>query len=531
LKTNSEQRLKTWAIFGLSKASWSVSRRLPENEIRIQYTGFIIFAAQILSIATGLTFTLLLTRNLSQADFGVWSNIFTVMGYFTIASGLLPFWTTRFAARKMEGAVKTAFLATLVIAFIGVAVYIPFVFLYVQAAKTQEVVYLTVYLLASLAMLNVYLVSLLESSLRVVKSQAVGYGLLVEEVTKVTVALSLLLTLGFSQVLLIAMVSLVSGVAVQVLYYVRLLAPDLKEKVHWNYLRQWLKGSTANIYNAVGGQLFSFMYILLFLSSVGKAATGDIQAAVTFANIIGDASFVSYAVYPKLLANSASEQEVTLSFKTTLMAAFPLAAIALCMPTSLLTILNVQYSEAWPVLVLCTFDALIVLILNFYSSLVLGAERLDEKGNVPLSELVRSKIFKVFTLPYIQAVIALPIAYYLLSQFTPSSSAVQAATYVVAIIIGVHVTTFTWLYLVMRKSIRLTVDWKSVGKYVFAAVLAAIILVIIPKTTTLVLTFGKVVVGLVTYSAVLLAIDEEARKLPSIVFQEIKTTLGGIKRK
>lgn len=178
---------------------------VPENEIRIQYTGFIIFAAQILSIATGLTFTLLLTRNLSQADFGVWSNIFTVMGYFTIASGLLPFWTTRFAARKMEGAVKTAFLATLVIAFIGVAVYIPFVFLYVQAAKTQEVVYLTVYLLASLAMLNVYLVSLLESSLRAVKPQAVGYGLLVEEVTKVTVALSLLLALGFSQVLLIAM--------------------------------------------------------------------------------------------------------------------------------------------------------------------------------------------------------------------------------------------------------------------------------------------------------------------------------------
>jgi O-antigen/teichoic acid export membrane protein len=504
---------------------------VPENEIRIQYTGFIIFAAQILSIATGLVFTLLLTRNLSQADFGVWSNIFTVLGYFTIASGLLPFWITRFAARKMEGTIRTGFSATLVIALVGVAAYIPFVFPYMQAANTQASIYLIVYLLASLEILSIYLVALLESSLRAVKPQAIGYGLLVEEIAKVTIALSLLLTLGFSQILLIAMVSIVSGAAVQVLYYIRLLAPSLKEKVQWNYLRQWLKGSTANIYNAVGGQLFSFIYILLFFSPVGKTATGDMQAALTFAKIIGYASFVSYALYPKLLSNSCSEQEVTLSFKTTLMAAFPLAAITLSMPTSLLTILNVQYSEAWAILVLCTFDALIVLISNFYSSLVLGAERLDEQGNVPLNKLARSKIFKIFTLPYIQAAIALPTAYYVLSQFTSNSNPVQAANYVVAIIIGVHATTFIWLYLTMRKFTRLTVDWKSIGKYVFAAVLAAIVLFLIPETTTLTLTFGKVLAGLATYSAVLLAIDPEARKLPPIVFREIKTTLGNIKRK
>jgi O-antigen/teichoic acid export membrane protein len=504
---------------------------LPENEIRIQYSGFIIFAAQLLSVVTGLAFTLLLTRNLSPADFGVWSNIFTVVGYFTIASGLLPFWITRFAARKMEGAIKTGFSATIVIALVGMAVYVPFIFPYMQAANTQAPIYVAVYLLAALEILNIYLISLLESSLRAVKPQAIGYGLLVEEVTKVTIALALLLALGFSQVLPIAMVSLISAAAIQVLYYIRLLAPSLKEKVHWKYLRQWLKGSTVNIYTAVGSQLLSFTFILLFFSAVGKEATGDLQAAITFANIIGYASFVSYAVYPRLLANSCSEEEVALSFRTTLMAAFPLATITLTMPTSLLTILNAQYSEAWPILVLYTLDALIILISNFYNSCVLGVERLDEKGNVPLRELIRSKIFKVFTLPYIQAAIALPTAYYLLSQFTSSSSAVQAATYVVAIIIGVQATTFIGLYLTMRKSIRLTVDWRSIGKYLFAAALAALVLLVIPNTTTLTLTFGKAVAGLATYTAVLLAIDAEARKLPVLIFREIKIALGGIKRK
>jgi hypothetical protein len=263
----------------------------------------------------------------------------------------------------------------------------------------------------------------------------------------------------------------------------------------------------------------------------GKTATGDMQAAITFAKIIGYASFVSYALYPKLLSSSCSEKEITLSFKTTLMAAFPLAAVTLSMPTSLLTILSVQYSNAWPILVLCTFDALIILISTFYSNLVLGTERLDEKGNVPLKELARSKIFKIFTLPYIQAVIALPTAYYMLSQFTSSSNPVQAASYVTVIIIGVHATTFIWLYWTMRKSSRLTADWKSIGKYVFAAVLVAIMLFIIPETTTLTLTFGKVLAGLATYSVILLSIDAEARKLPPIVFREIKITVGNIKKK
>jgi O-antigen/teichoic acid export membrane protein len=504
---------------------------LPENEIRIQYSGFIIFAAQLLSVATGLAFTLLLTRNLSPADFGVWSNIFTVIGYFTIASGLLPFWITRFAARKMEGSIKTGLSATLVIALVAMAVYIPFIFPYMQAANTQTPIYVAVYLLAALEILNIYLISLLESSLRAIKPQAIGYGLLVEEVTKITIALALLFAFGFSQILPIAMVSLISAAAIQVLYYTKLLAPSIKEKIHWNYLHQWLKGSTVNIYNAVGAQLLSFTFILLFFSPVGKEATGDLQAAITFANIIGYASFVSYAVYPKLLANSCSEEEVALSFRTTLMAVFPLATITLAMPASLLTILNAQYSEAWPILVLYTIEALVILISNFYNSCVLGAERFDEKGNVPLRELVHSKIFKVFTLPYIQAAIALPTAYYVLSQFTSNSSAVQAATYVVAIIIGVHVVTFIWLYLTMRKSIRLKVNWSSIGKYAIAAALTALVLLVIPNTTTLTLTFGKALAGLATYIAVLLAIDAEARKLPPQILREIKMALGGVRKK
>jgi hypothetical protein len=83
----------------------------------------------------------------------------------------------------------------------------------------------------------------------------------------------------------------------------------------------------------------------------------------------------------------------------------------------------------------------------------------------------------------------------------------------------------------MRKSVRLKVDWKSVGKYLIAAASAALVLLVLPNTTTLTLTFGKALAGLATYIAVLLAIDAEARKLPPLIIREIKMALGGVRKK
>jgi len=56
---------------------------LERDEIRLHYSGFIIFAAQILSLATGLIFTLLLTRNMAKQEYGIWANIFDLTAIFS----------------------------------------------------------------------------------------------------------------------------------------------------------------------------------------------------------------------------------------------------------------------------------------------------------------------------------------------------------------------------------------------------------------------------------------------------------------
>jgi O-antigen/teichoic acid export membrane protein len=489
---------------------------LSKNEIRVQYSGFIIFAAQILSLVTGIVFTLLLTRNMSHDQYGVWSFIFAVIGPFTLLSGVFTFWATRFAARGKEGTIKTAVSANLIVGLVAAAVYLPLL-APVMSAFNIGGVYFLVYAIASLQIINTFLIAILEGCLRAVKPQAIGYGLLMEEVVKVTLAYVLIV--GLKQLFLGAIISLIVGASVQAVFYVWLLTAYLRQTIRWNYLKEWLKGSAAFIYNAVGNQMVAFVLYLLVLYG-GQAALGEYQAALTFATIIGYSASLTFALYPKMLSQECPE-DVAESFKTMLMLAFPMAAIAITLSRSLLTILNASYSTASPILMLLTVDTLVVLVSQFYTQYLLGAETFDVEGKILLNQLVKSKIFKVFTLPYVQAAIALPAVYYVLTQVGFADS-MQAVTYVVAINIIVHTITFIALYALTHGEVKIFVAWKSVGKYTLASLATAAVLLLLPHTTTLAATFGKVLIGAATYAALLLAIDANARRLVAQIWAEIR---------
>lgn len=470
-------------------------------------------------MATGLIFTLLLTRNMSTSEYGIWTNIFDYTAYFWLFSGVLPFWATRFMARGKEGTVKTSTLAQLSIALISTLAYFPAIILITRAIGTQ--VYLLIYLIAGLYIFSFYMVSIFEGVLRSIRPQVIGYGLLVEEAVKVAIALTVIV--GLRQLFLGAVLALVVSASVQVVFYLWLLRDEFKQKTNWGYLKEWLKGSAVIAYNSIGGQLVSFVMVLLFLYG-GSNTRAYYQAAFTFTNVIGFSASLAFALYPKLLAKTCHDEQVGVSFRTVMMLAIPLSTITMVMASSFLTILNVSYAVAWPVLIALTLDALVVLISQFYASCLMGAEAFDAEGKISLRLLVKSKIFKVFSLTYIQAAIALPLTYFVLTAL-PVAGSVQAAVDVIVISFGVHLSTFAGLYLFMRKSIRLPVDKKSITKYILASILMGAALLLFPSTSTLVFTVAKAVAGLAIYVVVLLAIDKQARDLLNLIIQEINGVL------
>ncbi len=287
-------------------------------------------------------------------------------------------------------------------------------------------------------------------------------------------------------------------------------------------MKEWLKSSPALIYNTVGSQLAGLtLYLLVYYA--GQSALGDYQAAITFSTIIGYAFSLAFALYPKMLAKECPS-DVATSFKTMIMLALPMAAVAFTMSESLLTILNISYAVAAPILMLLAVDALVVLVSQFYAQCLLGVEGFDIEGKISLNQLFRSKIFKVFSLPYIQAAITLPLLYVVLTRVV-FENPVQAVTYLVAINIVVHAATFVGLYGFMHSSIGLPSVWTSIGKYVLTAAAAAGILLVLPHTTTLSTTFAKAFAGIVVYVVLLYAIDSDARKLLSQIWFEITSTI------
>jgi hypothetical protein len=365
-------------------------------------------------------------------------------------------------------------------------------------------------------MVTVYTVNTLEPCLRAKRPQAIGYGLLLEEAVKLSLAYLFIVRLH--QLFIGAMLSLILGSSFQTLFYLKLLSKDLRQKVQWSYVREWLKGSTAILYTAVGGQLVNFVFILLIIYGT-QSGRADYQVAATFAAIIGYSSSLAFALYPKLLAEN-SLREITASLKTVLMFALPLVAIVISMSPSLLTVLKISYRDCWPVLIVLSIDALISLMSTFYTNVIYGVERLDEGAKIPLRKLVKSKMFKLLTLPYVQAAITLPTALYILTHLV-NGQAVRAATYVAIIVMATDAVMFLLTYLIMGTSVRIVVPWGSIGKYVFASAVTAVILYIVPHPATLALTFVTVVVGAAIYAAFLLAIDTDARMLVRSILQEI----------
>jgi O-antigen/teichoic acid export membrane protein len=494
---------------------------LTKNEIRVQYSGFIVFVAKMLSVATGLVFTLMLTRSTTQDQLGIWGNINDILAYFAFLASALPFWTMRFAARDKKGSIKTGLIANLAISIIATVIYLPTIPIIMSLLHISET-YIIIYLIASMQIIENYLITMLEACLRAKKPQTIGYGLLVEEFSKILIAYILIIRL--QQPLLGALISLTIAFTIQIVYYFKLLSKELRQPVKWSYVKEWLKGSTINIYYLVGDRIAALVFIILIAYNplAGPQARGIYLAAMTIANVITYSSFLSFALYPKLLAES-NVQDIITSLKTVLMFAIPMAAGAIALSDSYLTTLNETYRQAATVLTILAINALVQTISAFFSSVLYGFERIDEKAKIPLRRLVKSPLFKAFTLPYVHSAITLPATFYLLTNFAKDQP-ISAAIYVGIIDTIARSVTFLALYIIIWKMVKIGIPWMNITKYIVASAVMGLFLffIIIPHPTRLSVILGMTVIGAVIYFALLSAIDKETRKLIRSIWQEIK---------
>ncbi|MEM3596558.1 MAG: hypothetical protein QXJ53_00280 [Candidatus Bathyarchaeia archaeon] len=493
---------------------------MARRKIALQYSGFVVFASRLVSVITGLAFNLMVARSAiitpTIDEYGVWGNLYQILlPYFTLVSGVIPFWTMRFVARGKEGAVKTGVFANTLLAVAAAVIYLSLIPLLTSFFKAEA--YTLVYAIAALQIIEMYLISVLEFCLQAQQPQYVGYGFIVGDTCRVFLGLIFMIVL--QQRLLGAILSIVIALALKVIFYFKVLIIEFKQKINFNYIREWLKGSAFNLYNILGDRIATSVFLMMSHYG-GQQAQGYYTASTLVATVVTYSSFLAFALYPKLLAENNLE-DATTSLKMVLMFAVPMAAGVIGLADSYLIIQDVSYAVAEPIIITLAVDALVITLSSIYYYVLLGIEKVDEKAEIPFRQVAKSKLFIVFSLPYAHSAITLPTTFYVINNFAQNNP-LLITTSVVLINTMAHLAMFIVLYAIVRGAAKVIVPYKNIAKYIFASAVMAIILRLIPHPTTIMLTLIVTAVGGIIYMSILLAIDAETRTLAFTIFREFK---------
>jgi len=497
---------------------------MTKGKIRLKYSGFLLFASKILSVATGFGFILMIARSVSIEEFGIWGNINDILGYFVLLAAVIPFWTTRFVSREHAGSAKTGLIANIIISIASASIYLALLPIITSVLNIPSV-YTILYAVVSVQIIQLYVASAFEAILLTEKPQTIGYGLLVSETCKVILGFILIIHLKLGLQGTIYTI-IIAGTA-QATLYMKLTANSLKESMNWSYLREWLKASPVNLYSIVGNRIAAFTLIFLFM--YGELARGYYQAAFTVASIIGYSAFLTSALYPKLLSQ-VSIEDISTSFKMILMGAIPMTAGAIVLSNSYLSILSSvgkDYTEAGIVLSLLALSTLVASISQIFYTIVVGVEKIDVKAKIPFRQLMKTRLFQMFTLPYVQSAIALPATLFALVYV--AKSPLEAVIYLTVIGLIIELIMFLCRFVLAWKCLVFSFPWKNLAKYIIASAIMVSVLIVFPHSERLLPTMGLTALGAIVYLVILAAIDRETREIAKSTMNIVTSWISKIK--
>jgi hypothetical protein len=266
----------------------------------------------------------------------------------------------------------------------------------------------------------------------------------------------------------------------------------------------------------------NFVFIMLFYYG-GARGMEIYYAALQIANVITYAGSLSYALYPKLLADRRGE-DVTASMKSVLMFALPMTVGVISLSSSYIVLLRTQTLANFPgsewVLVVLALDALVTVVSGIYGSVLFGVETVDRE-RLSFKSLVRSKLFVFYSLSYVHSAITIPITYYILTTYALQQP-LAAALSVCVVNSIVRFAMFLILVIMVRGMFKIAIPWGGLAKYGLASAVMGAVLFLLPYSGRISTTVLWTALGGIVYLAVLVTIDKEARALPRHILQELR---------
>lgn len=492
--------------------------------IRVTYSGLITFGIRIISIVTGLVFVIIVTRSLSIDEFGTWGLINGIIIYAMVISPIITYWATREVARG-EKTAKTAIFSSGGLSIIGLIIYLAAAYF----VGIQSDVDVNVLLFAGVL---VPLLFLDQSSVAINlghKPQAVGYGFLAFELTKIPSALVFVyfLKFGVEGAILASLVAYIVKISVQVFFAREVLQSHFQKK----YLKKWLKLFWLPIYRTLPS-VFALSDVVVFAIMTGSVTgVAYYTSARTIGFLVNHVRAFNQAVYPKLLQSEKQEflQENLIKL---LYFAFPLMAFSITFAKPALFALNPIYQIAAPIVIVISVRTFLTTLNKALYSANLGMERIDKDlQSISSKDYLKSKLMLFPTIENIKQVVyigVLALLLYILSSQTEST--IDLVFYWVLISLVMEIPVIFYMIYLTKKTFTLKIDKISVFKYLLVSIVvfgfSGIIIeeyleykISIFEFLPQLLIFG--IVSMLGYLAITYLIDRRTKILVKAIWNEI----------
>ena len=493
--------------------------------IRVTYTGLISLVGGMVSVFTGVIFTLIITRSVTPEEYGTWGLIIGLITYVTLIGPIVSYWSTRDTARNIQSG-KTAIWSTLLLSVGAISIYIIISYLMGNYTNVEQ----NVLLFAAILIPVIFVNGILTAINLGWKPHAISYGTIAYGISSIPLALFLIYYLDFGVTGIIISVFLANMISIIILFFYA------KEKIANQFnktiLKKWFKLSWIPIYPGIAILVAGFdisIFTIITGSVIGLAFW---TAAMVLPATISHTGLISRAVYAKLLEEKTKE---FMSENLTLVFYFGIILISLVVTFARpgLYALNPIYEIVFPVAIIMSFEVFLSVFTNIFLLSLAGIEKVDKFENSTFKDYLKSKLFFPHTVRLIQTcicILILTVGLLILVGFGSSNQELLLFWASIALITQIPLVCV--LYYLVQKNIIIKLEISRIAKFSLTAigafglthVLTTQFLVYSPDIISFipnVLLFASFGVGL--YFIITYLIDNKIRNLVHAIIYEIKT--------
>jgi len=354
------------------------------SKVRLRLSGVTSFASQIVGYIVGILFATMVSRRLSERDFGAWAYIGTIASYAILPTDLFGQWITRDAARgrRIFGSALTIhlpfFLASLLI-FIALS----------EPAATAVNLSRDVVLLGLLVLIPLFFKNVLEALVKGHAYQHAGIAVMIFEFTKLVAGVILVvhLRMGLAGVF----VALSLSYILQTVYLIIIARELFYNWVDLGVVKRWLRGSIFTMIGMFNNYLSALDILLMSVITGSTLVTGYWQAALIIGSLVKTSGFLMGGLGQRLLAGG-SQKDVDKSLSFTMTLSIPILFGAIVLSDAMLWILRPVYSSAWIIASLLVVSSFLTVLHRFYYSILGGTDTFDLREDVSFKDYAGSRV-------------------------------------------------------------------------------------------------------------------------------------------